>query len=947
MRLIKLFSVFIALVFIASILPAQIFADFETPETTPVLQNGNAAVVENPYPSDVNPSSYCAMYEKASGNWQFINMLFDSPIETGNSTNFNFKLHSSTQGRVYFKLFYDDQLVMEAWAHDYHDLPPSGQWVELSPDIAAVQQQQFNRVEIAAGVDNNSPATVYLDDLRLFNVDDELGFTMQWSSEHVFYGKNGKLEYKPDSLGNIIPDFSHVGYYYGDVPIPDIPVVMEIEPLPGENTLHIRNAILEVAAMPLDENGFRGAILLKKGVYNVGGSLNIFADGIVLRGEGSTDDEDGTIIVAQGTGRRPLIDIGSVNNDFAIDQSSRTPIIEDYVPVGRQFVRVENPENFQPGDLISLYRPGTQNWISDLRMDQIPGGSDVVQWEPQLYSFHFERIITHISGDSIFFRNPVVMAFDSQYGGGEVMKVSISRFKHIGIENMLLKSVYAHDTDEEHSWDAIFIRNAEHSWVRDVVAKYFAYSAVNIDLRSKHISVINCQKLEPKSQVTGGRRYAFKITGQLNLIKDCYATEGRHDYNTNARVRGPNTFVNSVSAQSSNDNGPHHRWAMGTLYDQIVSNNALNVQDRGASGTGHGWAGVNQVFWNSRGMYSICQNPWVSGVNYNIGWQGAKSSGWHNRPDGIWEGHNITGLFPESLYDAQLLDRMSDTVFFSVLPLLGLLSDTTYLLTFNMEPDPQSATDKANYTINGTAGAQDLYWEIDMIGEKQVKFTFFNMPLLLHDATIFIDASKVVSSNGKEINGLSLARHTEPDKRPVVFYSFQRVGNGPEDYVTAISSKKGKLYLVKDKIEVNNEQDLVDAVQIGNARVIDVLEPNTTKRIYTQDLIPDKYFFFATDDRGRLSRQPHTFVLIESSTFTPEAQLDEMVRIASSGRTIMVTPLDASAAGALTEIFDTKGSLIFRGYLHSELRVNLDVPGIYIIRVVNLEINQVVKMAIP
>ena len=61
----------------------------------------------------------------------------------------------------------------------------------------------------------------------------------------------------------------------------------------------------------------------------------------------------------------------------------------------------------------------------------------------------------------------------------------------------------------------------------------------------------------------------------------------------------------------------------------------------------------------------------------------------------------------------------------------------------------------------------------------------------------------------------------------------------------------------------------------------------------------------------------------------------------------MITPLDESMAGTITEIFDTKGSLVYRGDLQNGLRINLDVSGIYIIRVVNLEINQVVKMAIP
>lgn len=820
----------------------------------------------------------------------------------------------------------------------------------LSPRVFAGFESPTNTPRLqngnAAFVDHNSPATAYPDNRSLYTLEDDPGFSLQWSSEHVFYGKDGKLEYKPDSLGNIIPDFSHVGFYYGDVPIPDIPVVKEISPIEGDNTTHIRNAIEKVSSMPVGDNGFRGTILLKKGVYHVHGNISIQADGIVLRGEGSSDNEDGTTIIAAGTDRRALIDIGTTHNDFAVDHDSRTNIIEDYVPVGRKYVRVEQPENFEVGDQVSLWRPGTQNWISDLRMDRIPG-SNVVQWTPGLYSFHFERIITNISGDTIFFRNPVVMAFDTYYGGGEVMKVSMTRFRHIGIENLLLKSVYAHDTDENHSWDAIILRNAEHSWVRDVVAKYFAYSIVSIEGRSKHISVINCQMLEPKSIITGGRRYGFKITGQLNLIKDCYATEGRHDYNTNARVSGPNVFIRSVSERAHSDNGPHHRWAMGTLYDMMVTNNALNVQDRGNSGTGHGWAGVNQVFWNSRGHSSVCQNPWVSGVNYNIGWQGGKYAGWHTRPDGIWEGHNLPGLFPESLYEAQLLDRTSDTLFFSVLSDLQQIDDSTFVLSFNVPADPEYAQNKNNYKIHGTAEAGDHPWHVTPINEYQVKFTFYGLPLLSHHATVIIDASGVRSSEGYVMNGLSMALHTEPDRRPVVYYSFQRVGNGPDDYVSAISSKTGKLYLVKDGIEIGSANDLMQAVENNHALYAVVDEPNVTHRIYTEGLPHAKYFFYATDNRERISRKPHTFVVIDDTTDAQTNVTPKLIHVGTSERTIMITPLSESVSGAITEVYETGGRMVYKGTLHDGVRVTVDAPGVYIVRIVASDANMVFKTALP
>ena len=37
-----------------------------------------------------------------------------------------------------------------------------------------------------------------------------------WSPEHVYYGRGGTLTYTPDDLGNVIPDFSHVGIFWQD-----------------------------------------------------------------------------------------------------------------------------------------------------------------------------------------------------------------------------------------------------------------------------------------------------------------------------------------------------------------------------------------------------------------------------------------------------------------------------------------------------------------------------------------------------------------------------------------------------------------------------------------------------------------------------------------------------------------------------------------------------------
>ena len=137
----------------------------------------------------------------------------------------------------------------------------------------------------------------------------------------------------------------------------------------------------------------------------------------------------------------------------------------------------------------------------------------------------------------------------------------------------------------------------------------------------------------------------------MNLVMNCNTTEGRHDFVTGARTRGPNVFYNCTAKNTHADIGPHHRWSMGTLYDNIITDGDINIQDRGNYGSGHGWVGVTQILWNCTVRKAAVQSPYVNGKNYCIGLHGEKYEGrFTARPDGEWEGQNKDGLQPQSLY---------------------------------------------------------------------------------------------------------------------------------------------------------------------------------------------------------------------------------------------------------------------------------------------------------
>jgi hypothetical protein len=482
-------------------------------------------------------------------------------------------------------------------------------------------------------------------------------YSVQWESRFVNFSKEGSPVYYPDTKGNTIPDFSRVGYAAGDKPIPVLPVVKKIAPTGTDNdeTL-IQSAIDEISRKPVDANGYRGTILLSKGTYKISGTIKINASGIVLRGEGDT--EEGTRMIAISKKQDPLISVSGAGEITEV-AGTRVKITDNYVPTGATSFRVAAAQSFKVGDRIIVYRPGTDAWIKDLKMDQIEDRGGTRQWTPAEYNLRFERTITKIEGSTISIDNPIVLALEEKYGSGEIFKYNFEgRISQVGIENIYCESAFEKDTSENHSWDAVVLNKIENGWVKHVSARYFAYSCVNLGNLARNISVLDSRCIDHKSVITGGRRYSFNNNGQLNLFMNCHTSDGRHDFVTGARTLGPNVFVNCSSVKTHADIGPHHRWSAGTLYDNIQTDGEINIQDRGNWGSGHGWAGVTQVVWNCKVKRAAVQSPWASGKNYCIGLRGEKYAGrLPGRPDAEWEGQNEFGLFPESLYLAQLKAR--------------------------------------------------------------------------------------------------------------------------------------------------------------------------------------------------------------------------------------------------------------------------------------------------
>lgn len=472
---------------------------------------------------------------------------------------------------------------------------------------------------------------------------------------------NGRLTYRPyancgDARAvNVLPDWSWCGYMGGGVRIPDVPVRATVSPIRGDDRLNIQSAIDAVSQLPCDANGLRGAVLLTAGRYEVEGTLNITASGVVLRGEGQ--GPDGTVLVDTGQGADTLIAVeGGPRADLP---ETRARIIDPFVPVGAVRMRVSSTAGFAAGDRIIVHRQTNDLWIDDLDMGQYG-------WTASSYEDRWERVITAVSEDEITIHAAVVQAIEGRYGGGSIYKTTVGgRISQVGIENLWLESEFDAPDDETHGWNGIQLSNVEDAWVRQVTSRYFGYSCVSALQGANRVTIEECACLDPRSRITGGRRYSFNLDDCcLVLVQRCFAREGRHDYVTGSRVPGPNAFVDCLAVNSHADSGNHHRYAEATLFDNVRVDK-LAVENRRSSGTGHGWSGAQTLFWNCEAS-TVCHAP-LGAMNWAIGVVGKqKLGGWApEEPLGFWESFGIH-VSPRSLYLRQLEDRLGPTAVLNV-----------------------------------------------------------------------------------------------------------------------------------------------------------------------------------------------------------------------------------------------------------------------------------------
>ena len=480
-------------------------------------------------------------------------------------------------------------------------------------------------------------------------------------SQWVYLNSSNRLEYKMLPQGDHVMDFSYAGYGGGGVQIPGVPAAISVSPSDGDDTTNIQNAIDTVSQMPLT-NGFRGAVLLGKGIFYCNGPLTIKASGVVLRGYGP--GVPGTMIRMTTV---PHLFI-SIEGAPPEESSNHIAITDKYIPSGAMSFHVADASSFKPGDTIFIYRPATPAWVVFMGMNDLVRNGKKEHWVGA--DTVTRRAVAAVSGNTLTLDAPLSDSFDSQYlnppGAWVVHSSTTGCIHNVGVENFRIMSPPQAIPITQRAYRAINIDNASDVWVRNLVVDN-TINSVHTGPNTSRLTIQDVAVKHTVATVGAALPSDFSVDGTQTLLNRC-ASAGNHLFYfvTLTGATGPDVLLN-CDFRGNGSISPHERWATGLLFDNCrVNDGGIDLMNRGEMGSGHGWTSGWSVAWNCTAKSYIIQQP-PGTMNWAIGCTGTQDLApmpfgkGPMLPQGIIDSDNQP-VDPASLYLEQLSERLGDNM---------------------------------------------------------------------------------------------------------------------------------------------------------------------------------------------------------------------------------------------------------------------------------------------
>lgn len=407
-------------------------------------------------------------------------------------------------------------------------------------------------------------------------------------------------------------DYSQCGYRLSTVALPYVPNKVYVDFRQGDQTERIQRAIDYVASMKPDKKtGLRGAVLLGEGAFCISKPLRITGNGVVLRGV----DRKRTILLKTGYDRGAAIYIEG-SDAKALD----TLRLTSNMALAQSTIKTNG--TLKAGDMVVIHRISTNEWINRLGCASFGGGSKLGYWAWHAGDEDVEwtRKVLTATGNDAKLDGQITMAIDLKEGPCMVIRKNFAgNVSDCGVENLTIESEYDGQNimDEDHCWDGISISNAQDCFVRRVIFRHLAGSAVIVGRSGRQITVEDCASYEPISEIGGWRRRTFLVNGERCLMQRLWSEHGIHDFAVGDCAAGPTAFVGCESYESLNYSGSIGPWATGILFDGVnIDGNDLKFTNLGLEKFGTGWNAANSFFYQCTASGIFCSDPDSLNRNY-------------------------------------------------------------------------------------------------------------------------------------------------------------------------------------------------------------------------------------------------------------------------------------------------------------------------------------------
>ena len=395
-----------------------------------------------------------------------------------------------------------------------------------------------------------------------------------WTSSGT--GKQKYLTYTFDTENNRIPHFSYAGFRHGNYSTPiTATIVKTLYPPVIDAVALIRDAIASLATAPLDINGFRGTILLKKGIWNLASTVYVNVGGIIIQGEGNGDDPaTSTVLRINGnSAQSSAFYVGTNAIDWYAANSIQIPIITPLVGLSAFKFQVSDVARFLVGQSILIVYPANQAWLNSVNRGDTYSDAP---WGLGFPSINYLRRITYIdlNTKTLFLDSPTFEKMDSSISQPYVILFDDSKVvKNVIIRDVRIQiqSFTTDPEDENHAQNGIIIDGSEDVWIHKCVISGFVRSGVAI-YTSTRVSVTNSAAIDPIGQDATNNFYNFSAerNAQLILFAHNFARGGRHQYVVNGMSTSSGVvFFDSTSINPSAVDESHRGWSTGILYDYM------------------------------------------------------------------------------------------------------------------------------------------------------------------------------------------------------------------------------------------------------------------------------------------------------------------------------------------------------------------------------------------